>query len=132
MGKRVLAVSDTGVGIKDEALGKIFTRFYREERQQSKADGSGLGLYIASLIVTRHGGRITAAHNRPEGNDICGNAPGTGKGKSHERMRRDPARRGLPHFFLQTPLPKLAAPNRGLVILNKNGAKSLAAKTCVA
>lgn len=82
MGKRVLAVSDTGVGIKDEALGKIFTRFYREERQQSKADGSGLGLYIASLIVTRHGGRITAAHNRPKGTTFAVTLPVREKGKA--------------------------------------------------
>lgn len=66
-GKAVLEVSDTGIGISESALDRIFTRFYREERQQSKADGSGLGLYIASLIALRHGGRITAAHNKPKG-----------------------------------------------------------------
>ena len=62
-----LTVSDSGVGISDEAIDRVFSRFYREERQQSKADGSGLGLYIASLIVERHGGRITAGHNKPKG-----------------------------------------------------------------
>ncbi len=66
-GKAVLTVADSGIGISDEAMAKVFTRFYREERQQSKADGSGLGLYIASLIVQRHGGRITAEHNKPKG-----------------------------------------------------------------
>ena len=65
--RAVLAVSDSGIGISDEAMDKIFTRFYREERHQGKADGSGLGLYIASLITQRHGGRITAEHNRPKG-----------------------------------------------------------------
>ena len=63
----VLTVSDTGIGISDDAMAKIFTRFYREERQQSKADGSGLGLYIASLIAQRHGGKINVEHNRPRG-----------------------------------------------------------------
>ena len=63
----VLRVSDTGAGISDEAMEKIFTRFYREERQQARTDGSGLGLYIASLIAVRHGGRITAEHNHPRG-----------------------------------------------------------------
>lgn len=63
----VLSVSDSGIGISDEAMDKIFTRFYREERQQSKADGSGLGLYIASLIAQRHGGKILAEHNKPRG-----------------------------------------------------------------
>ena len=62
-----LRVEDSGVGISDEAMDKVFTRFYREERQQSRADGSGLGLYIASLIVQRHTGKITAEHNKPKG-----------------------------------------------------------------
>lgn len=65
--KVILTVSDSGIGISDEAMDKIFTRFYREERQQSKADGSGLGLYIASLIAQRHGGKISARHNNPKG-----------------------------------------------------------------
>lgn len=65
--KVILSVADSGVGVSDEAMTKIFTRFYRDERQQSKADGSGLGLYIASLITERHGGKITVAHNKPKG-----------------------------------------------------------------
>lgn len=66
-GKAVLEVADTGIGISETAMERIFTRFYREERQQSKADGSGLGLYIASLIALRHGGKISVAHNKPKG-----------------------------------------------------------------
>jgi len=63
----VITVSDSGVGISDEAISKVFTRFYREERQRAKSEGSGLGLYIASLIAQRHRGRITADHNHPKG-----------------------------------------------------------------
>lgn len=66
-GKAILSITDTGIGISDNALEKVFTRFYREERQQSKKDGSGLGLYIASLIISRHGGKIYAEHNVPKG-----------------------------------------------------------------
>ncbi len=66
-GKVYLIVTDTGIGISDHAMERVFTRFYREERQQSKKDGSGLGLYIASLIVTRHGGKIVTEHNKPKG-----------------------------------------------------------------
>ena len=65
--KVIIKVSDSGIGISREAMSKVFTRFYREERQQSKADGSGLGLYIASLICQRHGGKITVEQNRPKG-----------------------------------------------------------------
>lgn len=77
--KVVLTVSDTGIGISDEAMRKIFTRFYREERQQSKADGSGLGLYIASLIAQRHGGKIKAEHNKPRGSVFTVILPNTRK-----------------------------------------------------
>lgn len=66
-GAVLLRLTDTGVGISDGALKKIFTRFYREERQQSRTDGSGLGLYIARLITESHGGHIAASHNRPRG-----------------------------------------------------------------
>ena len=66
-GSDIIEVLDSGEGISDDAISKIFTRFYREERQQAKTDGSGLGLYVASLIVQRHGGKIVAKHNKPKG-----------------------------------------------------------------
>ena len=75
----VLMVSDSGIGISEEAMSKIFTRFYREERQQSKADGSGLGLYIASLIAQCHGGRINVEHNKPKGSIFTVTLPNSKK-----------------------------------------------------
>jgi len=78
--KVVITVSDSGIGISSEAMTKIFTRFYREERQQSKADGSGLGLYIASLICQRHGGKITVEHNKPKGSVFTVTLPGWRRG----------------------------------------------------
>jgi two-component system sensor histidine kinase/response regulator len=57
----VVAVSDTGVGIPPEVLPHIFERFYRVpgiEVQTGSSIGLGLGLYISSQIVQRHGGRI--------------------------------------------------------------------------
>jgi len=66
-GSDIIEVSDSGVGISDEAMSRIFSRFYREERQQVTTDGSGLGLYVAGLIAGRHGGKIVAKHNVPKG-----------------------------------------------------------------
>ena len=63
----VIQIKDTGIGISEENLKKVFSRFYREERQQSKSDGSGLGLYIAGLIVQAHGGKTQAEANHPKG-----------------------------------------------------------------
>ncbi len=45
--------------IADGELERLFERFYRGERERTKANGSGLGLAIAQEIITRHSGVIT-------------------------------------------------------------------------
>jgi signal transduction histidine kinase len=61
-------VSDTGCGIPDEDMTRIFERFYTRERGKDKRapKGTGLGLAIAKHIVGLHDGEIAAA-NREEG-----------------------------------------------------------------
>ena len=54
-----IRVQDTGIGIPEEALGKIFDRFYRHEEDRSRSSGgTGLGLYIVKWITESHGGEV--------------------------------------------------------------------------
>jgi two-component system OmpR family sensor kinase len=59
-GKIHVEVEDTGIGIPQEALGKVFQRFYRVDEARTRIKGgSGLGLSIAQWIVTAHEGSIS-------------------------------------------------------------------------
>lgn len=54
-----LSVQDFGIGIPKNKQSQIFNRFYQvEEHRQGRPLGFGLGLYIASDIIKRHGGKI--------------------------------------------------------------------------
>ncbi|RIH87040.1 sensor histidine kinase [Calidithermus roseus] len=64
------SVADTGPGIPEEALPKIFDRFYRVEQSRNRqTGGTGLGLSIVRALVELHGGRVSAS-NRPEGGAV--------------------------------------------------------------
>ncbi|MGM9606236.1 MAG: ATP-binding protein [Oscillospiraceae bacterium] len=64
----VLRVEDTGVGIPEEDLDKVFNRFYRVDKARSRAaGGTGLGLSIVRDMVRQHGGTVTAGRREPEG-----------------------------------------------------------------
>jgi signal transduction histidine kinase len=65
-----LRVDDTGPGIPEDQLQRVFDRFYKVDESRTGTDlpsGSGLGLSIVQAIVTRHGGSVSA-----------GNVPGGG------------------------------------------------------
>lgn len=66
----LIVVEDTGPGIPDEALTKVFKRFYSERPVGQFGDHSGLGLAISKQIVEAHGGVIWAENIRPTDADV--------------------------------------------------------------
>ncbi|WP_417253417.1 sensor histidine kinase [Celeribacter sp.] len=66
----LVVVEDTGPGIPEEALTKIFKRFYSQRPVGQFGNNSGLGLAISKQIVEAHGGVIWAENIRPTDADI--------------------------------------------------------------
>ena len=63
----VIRVSDSGPGVPDEALSRIFEPFYRiDDARNRQTGGAGLGLSIADRAIRLHGGQLRAS-NRKEG-----------------------------------------------------------------
>lgn len=77
----VLRVEDTGVGIPEEDMDKIFNRFYRVDKARSRAaGGTGLGLSIVRDMAKQHGGAVSVSHREPEGSCFMVRFPAWQKG----------------------------------------------------
>ena len=63
-----MAVAETGMGIVEDHLPRIFERFYRADRARSREEGgSGLGLAIAHQLALAHDGQLEAANSSQGG-----------------------------------------------------------------
>jgi len=66
-----LQIRDEGPGIADEEKKKIFTRFYRIGNEATrKKQGTGLGLYLCSIIARDHNADISVTNNEPSGSNF--------------------------------------------------------------
>ncbi|OLN33269.1 sensor histidine kinase [Desulfosporosinus metallidurans] len=71
-----ITVSDTGEGIDQEHLAKIFERFYRVDQARSQqTEGTGLGLAIADWIIRSHHGRIKVSSSPGKGTTFVVSLP---------------------------------------------------------
>ena len=62
-----IRVSDTGRGISDDILARLFGKFVTKDHGDAKTHGTGLGLYITKAIVDAHMGKIFASNNSDVG-----------------------------------------------------------------
>jgi two-component system, OmpR family, sensor histidine kinase ChvG len=73
-GEIEIVVDDDGPGVPEEAIERIFERFYTHRPHQAFGQNSGLGLSISKHIIEAHGGRIWA-ENRPSAPAASDEAP---------------------------------------------------------
>jgi len=69
-----VSVADTGIGIPETELPRVFERFYKMDRAR-RSEGTGLGLAIAKHIVMAHGGTISATSQPGQGAVFTFNLP---------------------------------------------------------
>lgn len=63
-----VTVADTGVGVAEDEVPRLFERFHRVENTRARSnEGSGIGLALVKELVGLHGGTITATSNEGEG-----------------------------------------------------------------
>jgi len=72
----LIVVEDTGPGIPEQALTKVFKRFYSQRPEEHFGNNSGLGLAISKQIVEAHGGVIWAENIRPTEADVTSDPQG--------------------------------------------------------
>ena len=67
----LIQVSDSGIGIKQEEMPKLFTKFHRgSETLVYNYEGTGIGLYVTKLLVEQSGGKVTAQSKIGEGSSF--------------------------------------------------------------
>jgi signal transduction histidine kinase len=75
-GPITVEVTDTGIGIPQDEVGQVFSRFYRASSATNRAiPGTGLGLVIARAIVEGHGGTISLESTEGEGTRVTVTLP---------------------------------------------------------
>lgn len=91
-GHAQITVLDTGIGIPEKELPRVFDRFYRVDPARTARSGAGLGLAICKSVVRAHGGQIGITSTHCEGTCVTVSLP------SMEAATRDTADRSDDSF----------------------------------
>ena len=128
-----ISVEDTGVGIPQDSLDKIYERFYRVDKSRSReVGGTGLGLSITKSIVLQHHGSIDVRSIEGEGTKFTVTVPLTYVSRpaelrrQRERMRR--ARQKRRSRSAGSALPK-GVPAKSAPVKSTSAKKTSAGKT---
>ena len=72
-----VSIKDKGIGISPEKIPHLFDRYFRIENTSQNYSGLGLGLYISSQIINKHGGKIGAESEPNQGSSFWFTLPTT-------------------------------------------------------
>jgi signal transduction histidine kinase len=60
-----VSIADTGVGLTNDQVNRLFDEFYKTDDARHKLDSTGLGLAICRILIEKHGGKIWADSHGP-------------------------------------------------------------------
>lgn len=111
-GSLELAVQDTGIGIPQRDLDRVFERFYRVDRsRRSNTGGTGLGLAIVRHVVLNHGGAVDVESIEGEGSTFTMTFPsGIERARAAGDAESGAVDTGLPSPSTEAEVQDLTAP----------------------
>jgi signal transduction histidine kinase/ligand-binding sensor domain-containing protein/DNA-binding NarL/FixJ family response regulator len=99
----VISVKDTGIGISEKEITKLFDRFYQADSSHTREfGGTGIGLALTKELVELHKGTISASSKEGEWTEFLVKIPsGTGSYSTEEILESEPADDNLLNFSEQ-------------------------------
>ncbi|MCY1523777.1 Sensor histidine kinase RcsC [compost metagenome] len=88
-GQLHISVKDQGIGMLPEQLTHVFDKFYRVEETSQRFQGLGIGLYISSEIIKRHGGKIGVSSTYGSGSEFYFSIPFHDNGQTNNLIKHD-------------------------------------------
>jgi signal transduction histidine kinase len=81
-----ISISDNGIGISEDELPKLFTKFHRGTSTLTyDFEGTGIGLYASKVMVEKHGGTVSASSKLGEGSTFTIHLPLSGAINTHDK-----------------------------------------------